>query len=150
MTRCGGAACAAFGLLLATLAGCAPRAPDPAPPPAAAASSAAFDGRYTMILRPAGSATGIDPQECAPEPRIPVEVRGGRFTFTLRHPRLARDVPNARDLAAAAYNVAIAADGGMRGESDTGATMTGRAEAGRMSGNIYGLLCYYSFTAARI
>ncbi|MBX9700855.1 MAG: hypothetical protein K2X74_15565 [Acetobacteraceae bacterium] len=136
--------------LAAVLAGCAPWAPDPAPPPAAPAPSASFDGRWSATIRSTGSATGVNPEECAPEPRVTVEVRGGRFTYTQRLPRLSRETPSARDLASPVYEVTIAADGTMTGTADSGATLTGRASGGRMDANIYGLLCYYSFTAQRL
>jgi hypothetical protein len=136
----------ALGLALAA-AGCANQTPRPVAAPAAAIS---HDGTYTGTLRVTGGSTGVNPSDCASDPRFSVKVAGNRFSFPLPHPALVKATPALRDAAMAIYNASIAPDGTIKGFSDdTNTTMDGRVAGTRMTGQVYGLLCYYAFTADR-
>jgi hypothetical protein len=151
MTASRGALRAAFGLgLVAYLTGCAPWTPPPTPPAPPPPPSAAFDGRWQAAIRSVGGATGVDPGECDAEPRLTLEVRDGRFTLTQNHRQLAAAAPTARNIAISSYKAEVFEDGSFVGMSDSNAIMRGQIENGLMTGNIYGLLCYYSFTARRL
>lgn len=149
MVGIAGARCAAMGLGLGLLLlGCAPPAPPPGP--AATAPAPSFDGRWVGSVRITGASPGVDPANCAVEPGMDVQVSGNRFQYTQSRPALVASAPSLRDIATTAFTATIAPNGTITGVSDgTGATMNGRVEGTRMSGNIYGLLCYYSFTADR-
>jgi hypothetical protein len=143
--RVGAAAACLLGL--AALAGCA--AP---PPPAPAPTPVSYDGRYTGTLQILGAATGMNPQDCATDPRMAFEVKDNKFAFVVTHPRIAAATPDLRGSVTIPYHATIAADGSITGISDqTNTTMLGSASGGnRLTGQIYGLLCYYSFTAQRV
>ena len=136
----------ALGLALAA-SGCANRAPQPTAPPAAAIS---YDGTYTGTLRVTGGSTSVNPSDCATDPRFSVNVTGNQFSFPLPHPAMVKATPALRDSATPIYNASIAPDGTIKGFSnDTNTTMDGRAAGTRITGQVYGLLCYYAFTADR-
>jgi hypothetical protein len=133
--------------------GCANRAPQPTTPPAAAIS---YDGTYTGTLRVTGGSTSVNPSDCATDPRFSVNVAGNRFSFALPHPAAVGATPPLRDSAtpvyttSPVYTASIAPDGTIKGLSnDTNTTMDGRVAGTRMAGQVYGLLCYYAFTADR-
>ena len=137
----------ALGLALAA-SGCAGQAPRPVAPPAAAARS--YDGTYTGTLRVTGASSGMSRRDCATEPRFSVNVAGNRFSFPLPHPAAAEATPSLRDSATPVYNASIAPDGTIKGFSDdTNTAVEGRVVGAHMSGEVYGLLCYYAFTADR-
>lgn len=151
MTGSGGAVRASLGLALVLgLAGCSPWAPDATPPAPPPGPSAAFDGRWLATIRATGSATGIDRSECDAEPRLTLEVRNGQFTLTQNHRQLAASAPTARDIATSTYQAQIAEDGTIYGLSNSNAVLRGRIRDGVMQGDIFGLLCYYSFNARRV
>jgi hypothetical protein len=136
----------ALGLAL-TAWGCANRAPQPVAAPAAAIS---YDGTYTGTLRLTGASTSMNQSDCATDPRFSVKVTGNQFSFPLPHPAAVKDTPSLRDSATPVYNASIAPDGTIKGLSnDTNTVMDGRVSGIRMTGQVYGLLCYYAFTADR-
>jgi hypothetical protein len=136
----------ALGLALAT-SGCANQAPQSMAPPAAAIS---YDGTYTGTLRLTGASGGVNQSDCATDPRFSVSVTGNQFSFPLPHPALVKGTPSLRDSATPVYNASIAPDGTIKGLSnDTNTVMDGRVAGARMTGQVYGLLCYYAFTADR-
>jgi hypothetical protein len=136
----------ALGLALAA-SGCASRPPQPVAPPAAAIS---YDGAYTGVLRVTGAATSMNQSDCATDPRFSATVTGNRFSFPLPHPAVVKATPSLRDAATPVYDASIAPDGTIRGFSNNNnTTMDGRVAGTRMTGQVYGLLCYYAFTADR-
>ena len=117
--------------------------PAPAPAPS-------YDGHYEGRVEGTGASVGMSRLDCETDPRFAVEVRGSRFSIVQPHPRVATAVPTLRDRTTVVYDAAIRPDGTIVGTSSrTNATMEGRVVGGRMSGRIYGLLCYYAFTAER-
>jgi hypothetical protein len=135
----------ALGLALAA-SGCANQAPQPAAAPAAIS----YDGTYTGTLRATGSSTSLSLKDCATDPRFSAHVTGNRFSFPLPHPALVEATPSLRDAAIAIYEASIAPDGTIKGISISKNTiMDGRVAGTRMTGEVYGLLCYYAFTADR-
>jgi hypothetical protein len=135
----------ALALALAA-SGCTNQAPPPMAPPAAAVS---YDGTYTGTLSVTGAAGSVNSRDCATDPRFSVRVTGNQFSFPLPHPVLA-NTPSLRGSATPVYNASIAPDGTIKGFSnDTNTVMDGRVAGTRMTGQIYGLLCYYAFTADR-
>jgi len=136
----------ALGLALAA-SGCTNQAPQPMTAPAAAIS---YDGTYTGTLRVTGATTSVNPSDCATDPRFSVNVTGNQFSFPLRHPAALKATPSLRDAATPIYNASIAPDGTIKGISnDTNTVMDGRVAGTRMTGQVYGLLCYYAFAADR-
>jgi len=135
----------ALGLALAA-SGCANQAPQPAAAPAAVS----YDGTYTGTLRATGSSTSLSLKDCATDPRFSAHVMGNRFSFPLTHPAVVEATPSMRDSASAIYDASIAPDGTIKGISNNNnTTMDGRVVGTRMTGEVYGLLCYYAFTADR-
>src|SRR3954471_19054559 len=135
----------ALGLALAA-SGCASQAPQPTAPPAAAIS---YDGTYTGTLRVTGASGSMSQRDCTSNPRFSVNVTGNQFSFPLPHPVVAA-TPTLRDDVTPVYNASIAPDGTIKGFSnDTNTVMDGRMSGTRMTGQVYGLLCYYAFTADR-
>jgi hypothetical protein len=135
----------ALGLALAA-SGCANQAPQPMAPPAAAIS---YDGIYAGTLRVTGASVNVNQSNCATDPRFSVNVTGNQFSFPLPHPAAVKGTPSLRDAATPIYNASIAPDGTIKGLSDDTSVMNGRVAGTRMTGQIYGLLCYYTFTADR-
>jgi hypothetical protein len=116
-------------------------------PPAAAVS---YDGTYTGTLSVTGAAVSVDSRDCATDPRFSVRVTGNQFSFPLPHPAVVEATPSLRDSATPVYTASIAPDGTIKGFSnDTNTVMDGRVAGTRMTGQIYGLLCYYAFAADR-
>jgi len=138
----------ATGLALGiALAGCADQAPQPMPPPMATIS---YDGTYTGTIRVNGAATSMKESDCATDPRFSVVVTGNQFSFPLPHPAVSRSTPTLREAATPVYNASIGPDGTIKGLSnETNTVMDGRVAGTRMTGQVYGLLCYYAFTADR-
>jgi hypothetical protein len=133
--------------LALVVSGCATQAPQPMALPAPAVS---YDGTYTGTLRVTGAAVSMNQSECATDPRFSVNVSGNQFSFPLRHPAAVKAAPSLRDAATPIYNASIAPDGAIKGLSnDTNTAMDGRVSGTRMTGQVYGLLCYYAFTADR-
>ena len=92
----------------------------------------------------------MNQSDCATDPRFSVKVTGNQFSFPLPHPAAVKDTPSLRDSATPVYNASIAPDGTIKGLSnDTNTVMDGRVAGTRMTGQVYGLLCYYAFTADR-
>jgi hypothetical protein len=136
----------ALGLAL-TASGCANQAPQPMAPPTAAIS---YDGTYTGTLRLTGAGGGMHQSDCATDPRFSVNVTGNQFSFPLSHPAAVKATPSLRDSATPIYNASIASDGTIKGLSNnTNTVMDGRVSGTRMTGQVYGLLCYYAFAADR-
>ncbi len=124
-----------------------PASPSPSAPPPAGPS---FDGRYEGTVHVAGGAVGMDLADCAPDPRLAVEVRDNRFRYVQRLPRLAASGPELARRASPTYVATIRPDGAIVGRSDdTNTTLVGSVAGDRMSGEIFGLLCNYAFTAER-
>ena len=116
-------------------------------PPAAAVS---YDGTYTGTLSLTGVAGSVNSRDCATDPRFSARVAGNQFSFPLSHPAMVKDTPSLRDSATPVYNASIAPDGSIKGFSNnTNTVMDGRVAGTRMTGQVYGLLCYYAFTADR-
>jgi hypothetical protein len=131
-----------------------PNCAGPAPlaePPAAPRAAVSYDGRYEGTMRVTGGpGTASNPSLCGTPPRVSIEVRNNRFTLAVPHPD-AEATPSLRDRATPTYDATIRPDGSITGMSnDTGATMDGRVSGTRMNGQVYGLLCYYEFTALRV
>ena len=148
MTRIPGAG-RAVGTLCLVLAmfGCAD---PPAPVVPVAAPVTAFDGRWSGTMQLTGAASSVPQDSCNVPPRFNVDVRNGQFTLAQVHPLVGSTSPSLRGVSSLDYTATISADGSFTGVADsTGATLSGRIADGRMSGNIYGLLCYYSFSATR-
>ena len=136
----------ALGLTVA-MSGCANRAPQPMPPPAAPIS---YDGTYSGTLSVTGGSGGVTAGDCATDPRFLVRVTGNQFSFPLPHPAAVKATPSLRASATPIYNASIAPDGTIKGLSNnTNTAMDGRVAGIRMTGQVYGLLCYYAFTADR-
>ena len=136
----------ALGLTVA-VSGCANRATQPVAAPAAAIS---YDGTYSGTLSVTGGSGGVNAGDCATDPRFSVKVTGNQFSFPLPHPALVKATPSLRDSATPIYNASIAPDGTIKGLSNnTNTAMDGRVAGTRMTGQVYGLLCYYAFTADR-
>lgn len=131
-------------------AGCAEEAPPSGAARQAAAPGQGFDGRYAGMLESTGAAGFGRPHDCDPPRRLLVEVRGGRFSLETpaRNPITA--APGRTEGGVPVYEAVIAADGSIEGRSpETNGTLTGRAEAGRIGGEVFGLLCTYRFSAER-
>jgi hypothetical protein len=142
--------CLAVGI---SVSGCAGPAPQGQPAAGAAARSAvvSYDGRYEGAMRVTGSSVNMNRRDCATSPRISIEVKDNRFSLATPHPEAVAATPTLRDRATPVYDAAIRPDGIIEGISNqTNATMRGRVSGARMSGEIYGLLCYYEFTADRV
>jgi hypothetical protein len=75
----------------------------------------------------------------------------GRFSLAVPHPRVATATPSLSDRTTPVYEASIAPDGRITGRSNqTNATLEGQVSGRQMSGRIYGLLCYYEFSANRL
>ena len=135
-----------LGLALGA-AGCASQAPQPMAPPMPAIS---YDGTYTGTLLVTGASTSMNQRDCATDPRFSVTVTGNQFSFPLPHPAAVKATPSLSDSATPIYNASIGPDGTIKGlSSNTNTTMDGRVTGTRMAGQIYGLLCYYAYSAER-
>src|SRR5215208_1783852 len=100
--------------------------------------------RRVWLRQPSPAAQG------AADPRFSVNVTGNQFSFPLPHPAAVKGTPSLRDAATPIYNASIAPDGTIKGLSNnTNTVMDGRVAGTRMTGQVYGLLCYYAFTADR-
>jgi hypothetical protein len=120
-------------------------------PAAFPAPAISFDGRYEGTMRMTGSSLGMSRSNCATSPRISVEVKNNQFSLATPHPEAVASTPSLTDRATPVYNATIRPDGSIVGISNqTNATMQGRIFGSRMSGQIFGLLCYYEFTADRV
>jgi hypothetical protein len=139
------ALCVAVMILASNCAGPASRPAAPTP-----AATLSFDGFYEGRLEVTGASGGMNRRDCDTDPRFVVEVRDNRFSIVQPHPRVATAAPTLRDSTTVVYDATIRPDGTIIGMSSrTNATMEGRVVGDRMSGQIYGLLCYYAFTADR-
>jgi hypothetical protein len=140
--------CLAVGISMPGCSGPVSQAQHAAASPTAAVS---FDGRYEGTLRMTGASLGMSRSNCATSARISIEVRNGRFSLATPHPEAVASTPSLTDRATPVYDATIRPDGIIAGISDqTNATMQGRVSGTRMSGQIYGLLCYYEFAADRV
>jgi hypothetical protein len=141
------AACAA--LLLAGCSVPAMQGRGAAAPTATPAPS--YDGHYEGTVRLTGVAGTMDPKDCATEPRVSLDVRDNRFRYALPHPHAAASSPELAKRTTPIYNASIRPNGNFSGTSDdTNTTMVGQVTGTRMTGTIFGLLCYYAFTADRV
>src|SRR3712207_2398794 len=132
------------------MAGCAGPAP-PGRPAAFPSAAVSFDGRYEGTMRVTGASVGMDHRDCATPPRISIEVKNNRFSLATPHPQVAASTPSLADRAAPVYDAAIRPDGTVVGIShQTNTALQGVVSGTRMSGQVYGLLCYYEFTADRV
>jgi hypothetical protein len=110
-----------------------------------------YDGRYAGTVRGTGSGGGMRESDCATPPRLSIEVVNGRFSLPVPHPRAAAGTPSLSDRTTPVYEASIASDGRITGRSSqTNATLEGQVSGQQMSGEIYGLLCYYEFSANRL
>ena len=137
-------------LVAIAVAGCniweGPMSP-PAPPPL---PSAAFDGTYAGTIHTAGASVSMQRENCETPPRFTIQVIGGRFTVKLLHPKAA-NTPGLSAASALTYTASIFQDGSISGVNiETNTTMHGRVSAGRMTGEVNGLLCFYDFVADRV
>jgi hypothetical protein len=120
--------------------------PPPVPPPVVS-----FDGRYEATMRVTGASGATPISQCATSSRSSIDVRNGQFSLAVPHPGVATATPSLASRTTPIYNATIRQDGGITGTSnDTNTTMEGRVSGNRMSGQIYGLLCYYEFSADRV
>jgi hypothetical protein len=127
--------------------GCAAQAPAPAGGSAAAAPSVSFDGHYDGTVQLVGAASGFDPHQCATDPRLSLQVTNSEFTYVQPHPNAGA---MAQRETTATYTATIAPDGTIRGSSaNLSGGMSGRVTGTHMSGQINGVVCYYSFAADR-
>ena len=130
--------------------GCADRPPEQQVV-AAPRTVTTYDGRYAGTVRLTGSAGGMRQADCATTPRFSVDVVSGRFSLPVPHPQVATATPSLSDRTTPVYEASIAPDGRITGRShQTNSTLEGQVSGGRMSGQIYGLLCYYEFSANRL
>jgi hypothetical protein len=98
-----------------------------------------------------GASRGMTRSNCATSPRISVEVKNNQFSLATPHPDAVASAPSLADRTTPVYEAAIRPDGSIVGVSNqTNATMQGRIFGSRMSGQIFGLLCYYEFIADRV
>lgn len=129
--------------------GCAsplPKQQAAAPPP----DVNTYDGRYAGTVRVTGSAGTMPKEDCATPPRISIEVVNGRFSLPLPHPQVATATPSLANRTTPVYEASIVPDGRITGRSNqTNTTLEGQVFGRHMSGQIYGLLCYYEFSANR-
>jgi len=127
-------------------AGPTPKQQAVAPPPPVIT----YDGRYAGTVRSTGSAGSMAADDCATPPRFSIEVVNGRFSLPVPHPKAAA-TPSLADRTTPVYEASIAPGGRITGRSNqTNTTLEGQVSARQMSGQIYGLLCYYEFSANRL
>jgi hypothetical protein len=135
---------------LAAVSACNARAPQEQPS-AAPPAAVFYDGRYVGTVRSTGASGGMRRSDCETPPRISIDVRDNRFSLAQPHPAAVASAPTLRDRTTPVYNATIAPDGTIKGISEqTNAILEGRVSGRQMSGQIYGLLCYYEFTAERM
>ena len=109
-----------------------------------------YDGTYTGTLRVAGTSTSLNPKDCAADPGFSVTVTDNKFSFPLSHSALIKATPSLSSTPIPIYNASIASDGTINGfSSNNNTVMDGRVVGTRMTGQVYGLLCYYAFAANR-
>jgi hypothetical protein len=109
-----------------------------------------YDGRYAGTVRSTGTAGSMREDDCATPPRLSIEVVNGRFSLPVPHPKAAA-TPSLADRTTPVYEASIAPDGRITGRSNqTNTTLEGQVSARQMGGQIYGLLCYYEFSANRL
>ena len=130
--------------------GCAGPAPTPQPvAPLPAVTT--YDGRYAGTVRVTGSAGSMREDDCATPPRLSIELVDGRFSLPVPHPGVATTTPSLADRTTPVYEASIAPDGRISGRSNqTNTTLEGQVSGRQISGQIYGLLCYYEFSANRL
>ena len=86
-----------------------------------------------------------------PSSGVATALLAGRFSLAVPHPRVATATPSLSDRTTPVYEASIAPDGRIAGRSNqTNATLEGQVSGRQMSGQIYGLLCYYEFSANRL
>jgi hypothetical protein len=148
-TRTSGRICLALATSAAVSA-CSAWAPQEQPL-AAAPAAVFYDGHYAGTVRSTGASGGMRQSDCETPSPIAIDVRDNRFSLAQPHPAAAASTPSLQDKTTPVYNATIASDGTIKGVSEqTNATLEGRISSGQMNGQIYGLLCYYEFTAERI
>lgn len=118
----------------------------------AASPPVSFDGRYRGSVQVTGAAGGFDPQVCATDPRLSLQVANGAFSFTQSHPNLAGTSPGLiSETTSSTYSATIAPDGSITGNSgEQNGTVEGEVSGAHMSGTINGFICFYKFTADRV
>jgi hypothetical protein len=106
----------------------------------------AYDGHYEGTVRFDSSASGFTPEQCATNPRMSFQVRNGQFSYSQPHPHAGNFTDQE---STATYTVTIAPDGTVHGTSGDLAQFTGRMTGTRMTGQMNGIICYYTFSADR-
>ena len=138
---------AAMCLALAASAfGCASPGPAPVIPP-----SVSYDGHYVGTIQLTGAASGIQPSDCSTPTDLSFDVKNNGFSYAQGHPRVAGTAPDlTQQSTTTVYNARVAPDGSISGTSaDFGGTIAGRIDStGKVTGQINGTLCYYSFAAS--
>jgi hypothetical protein len=139
--------------LIPAILACSCSRPAPVPPSSAAAVPAvSYDGHYEGTVAVSAVSFGTDPQTCAVEPRFALDVSNNGFVYVQPHPKIAGTAPGlTAEKTTVTYNGSIAPDGTISGTSvNYNGTMTGHVTGTRMSGQIGGVLCSYTFTADRV
>jgi hypothetical protein len=120
-------------------------------PSLATPATSSFDGRYEASVRLTGVSGAMKRRNCETPSRTTINVRNGQFSLPLPHPDAVATDPSLADKATPVYNATIRPDGVITGfGDDTNTTLEGRVSGRHMSGQIYGLLCYYEFIADRV
>ena len=134
--------------LVAVTGGCANQ---PASTSTGSATPANFDGRYTGSIQVSGAASGADPQQCATDPRLSVQVTNNAFSYVQSHPNAANTALGfTPEAVSATYTATIDPDGSVSGDSgDLNGVIVGRVSGTHMTGTISGLLCFYTFSVNR-
>jgi hypothetical protein len=127
---------------IAALGGCSNMSPPPAPPPPMA-TPYSFDGTYRGTIKLTSSAArGAQSNWCDTPPAITFVVQNNRFNYVLAHPNVPKDGSLSPE-----FSVPVAPDGSFDATSPNGtAEMTGLISASRITGQIMGTGCGYSFT----
>lgn len=137
-------------ILIIAVGGCAasgPPATSPSPPPV----RVSVDGDYrgTIQLTSASSLiSGAQSNWCNTPPALDLSLRNNTFSFVLAHPNIPKDSGYSLS---PTFSVAVAPDGSFDATSQNGESeMVGRITGSRMTGQINGTGCAYSFSAERI
>lgn len=133
--------------------GCsAPDTPSTGDGTAARPMSVSYDGHYEGKVQFGGVASGGAPAECGIDPHLSLQVTNNSFVYVQAHPKIAGTAPSlSRQSTTVTYNATIAPDGTITGDSgDVGGRLMGRLTGTHMSGQIFGLVCDYTFVADRV
>jgi hypothetical protein len=138
-------ACMAFG---SVMGGCSRT---PSPNTSAQQPSPSYDGHYEGTIRLLNATSGGDPRNCVTDSRLSLQVTDNTFVYVQPHPNLAGSSPGVTgEQTTPTYRATVAPDGTISGHSEfVGGTINGRIDGTHMSGQVYGLLCTYTFIADR-